>query len=335
MTNTKFNTPPSTQNPSGEERKVGYEFEFTGIEMDVVSEMIQSLYGGEVNEVSAFEFEVTDTEFGTFSLELDAQLLRDKKYEKVLKSMGIDLSKLKNIESIEDSLKDMASSVVPFEIITPPLPISKMDALDRLVNELRKHKAKGTGSSIMYAFGLHINPEISDDSTQSLLNHLRAYVMLDPWIRKDSKINMSRRMTPYINEYEEEYIKHILRPDYDPGLKLLIGDYFRFENSRNRPLDMLPLFMHLDEEHTSMLIDEELTSARPTYHYRLPNCSLEDFSWSPADEWNRWVLVEQMASDEKVLDQYSRAWLRMEKETIIRFETKWIELINRWTDEIN
>ncbi|NBC02680.1 MAG: hypothetical protein GVY20_03150 [Bacteroidetes bacterium] len=308
MKKSNFKSPPSVLNPQGKERKVGYEFEFTGISMELASEIIQSIYGGEIQQESTYKYSVNQTSFGSFRLELDAQLLRDKKY----------------------SLKEMASSVVPFEIITPPIQLSKMNELNKLVDELRAHKAKGTGSSFIYAFGLHLNPEVPDISAHSILNHLRAYVLLAHWIRKESKINISRQITPFINEYEEDYIIHILNPDYKPNLNQLIKDYFRFDNSRNRPLDLLPLLMFLDEELTSSLITDKITSSRPTYHYRLPNCSLEDQSWSLAQEWNRWVLVEKLASDKKSLNQYSRAYLKMKRETLIRFDSKWIKLMDRW-----
>jgi hypothetical protein len=36
---------------------------------------------------------------------------------------------------------------------------------------------------------------------------------------------------------------------------------------------------------------------RPTFHYRLPNCLVDDPSWSFALEWNRWVEVERLAED--------------------------------------
>ena len=335
MTNTIFKTPPSQLNTSGEERCVGYEFEFTGVEIPEAAKLVKNLYGGSVSRVSTYEYHVEETLFGTFKLELDAQLLLEKKYEKTLKSIGIDLTTFKNIDSIEDKLKNMASSVVPFEIITPPIPLSSMGDLQKLVDELRTWKAKGTGSSVLYAFGLHLNPEIPDESAISLLNHLRAYVMLDPWIRKNSKINISRRITPYINEYKDEYLNLILNPGYKPSLKEFIRDYFRFENSRNRPLDMLPVFMHLDSETTRSLLKETLTSARPTYHYRLPNCSIEDPEWSLANEWNRWVLVEVLAADAKSLNQYSRTYLKLKKEMLVGFETKWIELMNRWVSNVS
>lgn len=324
-----FKQPPSIKNSSGEERMVGYEFEFTGLDMAISAELVKEIYGGTVKHISTFEYEIQDSAFGTFTLELDAQLFREKKYEKLLKSIGIDLKTFKNIESIEGHLKDIASSVVPFEIITPPIPLSKMDQLNRLIDELRALNVKGTGSSMFYAFGMHINPEIPDDNVESLLNHLRAYVLLDPWIRKDSKINMSRRMTPYINEYRENYLELILNPAYKPNLKQFINDYFQFDNSRNRPLDLLPVFMHLDPTHTKKFLNETLTSSRPTYHYRLPNCSIEDPAWSLADEWNRWVYVEELAADHKSLEQYCKAYLKLKKETLVGFESKWIQLMNR------
>ncbi len=330
-----FKSPPISLNPQGKERRVGFEFEFTGISMELASEIIQSLYGGEIKRESTYIYSVNQTAFGSFKLELDAQLLRDKKYEELFDKLGINISTYKKKESLEDSLKGLASSVVPFEIITPPVKLSQMYQLNKLVDKLRAHKVKGTGSSFIYAFGLHLNPEIADASVGSVLNHLRAYVLLDPWIRKNSKINISRQITPYINEYEEDYIIHILNPMYKPDLNQLIRDYIKFDNSRNRPLDLLPLFMFLEKELTSsLLLSDTITSSRPTYHYRLPNCSLEDENWSLAQEWNRWVLVETLANDEQSLNQYSRAYLKMKRETLIRFDSKWIKLMDRWVRDV-
>lgn len=330
----EFKTPPIKTNPAGKERTVGFEIEFTGVEMEDVAAIISGLFGGTVKKSSGFEFSIKDTRFGDFGLELDAQLLREKKYEKFLKNIGIDLSAFEDQEGIEDSLKDLASSVVPYEIITPPIPLSNIPELTKLIDELRKMKAKGTGSSFVYAFGLHINPEIPDQSTESILNHLRAFVLLESWIRKKSEIDMSRRLTPYINKYEADYVKYILNPEYKPSQSELIRDYFKFGNTRNRPLDLQPLFMHLDHELTSTHIHDTLTNSRPTYHYRLPNCSLEDETWTLAAEWNRWVLVEKMADHQEDLKKFSRLYSRMRSDIVLRFETKWIEYINQWTQDV-
>lgn len=332
--NQEFKYPPVRTNSSGEERSVGFEFEFTGVEMDQTASILSQLYGGEIEQLSTFEFKVKGTKFGDFGLELDAQLIREKKYEKFLESIGIDLSEFFEQETVEDSLKNLASSVVPYEIITPPISLSQIHELTRLVDELRVHKAKGTGSSFVYAFGLHLNPVIPDDSTEVLLNYLRAFVLLDPWIRKDGKVDVSRQITPFINRFEDDYLTHILDPEYQPNQTEFIKDYFRFGNSRNRPLDMQPLFMYLDEELTSKLVEDTLTSSRPTFHYRLPNCSLEDEAWTLAAEWNRWVLVEKLADDKKTLLRYCKAYLKMKRDTVIRFDAKWLELMERWVQDV-
>lgn len=332
--NVSFKNPPKIKNQDGEERSVGFEFEFTGVEMKDAAEMISDLYGGKVEQISGYQYAVIDSEFGDFSLELDASLFLNKKYEKMLKSVGLDVDKLKNKDKLEDTLRDMASTVVPFEIITPPILISELEQMDRLVEKLREWKAKGTGSSFFYAFGLHLNPEVPELSAESILRHLKAYLMMDAWIRKDADIDLSRKITPYINEYEMDYIRYILRKDYNPDLKTLIRDYFQFKNSRNRPLDLLPVFMFMNRELTQELLKEELTSARPTFHYRLPNCSIQDETWSLAEEWNRWVLVEQLADDEKSLDQYSRAFLKMDDKSVFSMKKKWIKLMDRWVNNV-
>jgi len=321
----EYLNPPHLKNSTGEERTVGYEFEFTGIEIAEVASMVIELYGGKIKKISTYEIEVHDTDFGTFKLELDAQLLRDKKYEKLLQAVGIDIKDIRDIDGKEKRLMEMAATIVPYEIVTPPIPISRMDALDLLVDKLKEKKVKGTGSSFLYAFGMHINPEVPSGDVKSILNHLRACVMLDPWIREEADINMSRRITPFIDPYSENYIRHILDPGYSPDLKSFIEDYFEFDNSRNRVLDLLPLFLHLDEKTTTSMIEEELTSSRPTYHYRLPDCSFEKKEWTPALEWNRWVQVERLADDEDRLEQLSRYWLKLSNNSIIGFKTKWIE----------
>lgn len=330
----EFLIPQKTTNVSGEERSVGFEFEFTGVEMEDIASMLSLLYGGKIKQLSTFEFKVVNTKFGDFGLELDAQLIREKKYEKFLQNIGIDLSAYEGQEAVEDSLKDLASSVVPYEIITPPISLSAMNELTALVDGLRKLKAKGTGSSFVYAFGLHLNPEIPDESTETLLNYLRAFVLLDSWIRKDIAVDVSRRLTPFINRFEDDYMAHILDPEYRPDQTEFIEDYFDFGNSRNRPLDLQPLFMYLDEQLTSKLVEDTLTSSRPAFHYRLPNCSPEDEAWTLALEWNRWVLVEKLAADEESLLQYCKAYLKMKRETVIRFDAKWLELMDRWVKNV-
>lgn len=325
-----FNEPPEPYNKDKGYRKTGVEFEFTGIEMAESADLIQGLYGGKISEISTYEMEVADTELGTFRIELDAKLFQDKKYEEYLNKIGVNISGYKNLDKLEERLRAMASTLVPFEIISDPIPLPDLHRLEELITEMRKLKAEGTGSSIFNAFGLHLNPEIPDPDPRTLLNILRAFVLLDPWIRKNADTDISRRITPFINEFKKPYIQKILQEDYRPDVKELIRDYMEAGNTRNRPLDMLPLFAWLDENLVDELSEDERISSRPAFHYRLPDFLIDDPDWTLALEWNRWVLVEKLAEDEDTLMRYAKSFLKMDRDHIFGNESKWIELLNRW-----
>lgn len=330
-----FTIPPVSHNESGNERVIGVEFEFSGIDLDKAAELIKKLYGGDIKKVSTYQFLVTNTRFGNFKLELDATILREKKYEWYFKKLGLDLSSLSDYSSLENKIKQVASTVVPFEIVTLPIPISELHKLDSLVDEMRRAKATGTGKSLLYAFGLHMNPEVPSLNNDSLTKHLKSFLLLEPWIRKDAEIDLTRRLTPFINEFDDSYISKILQPEYKPTITVLIDDYLKENATRNRSLDMLPVFKYIDPFRVDAKLSSHiahLTSARPAFHYRLPNCNIDDPKWSLAQEWNRWVLVEQLANDDS-LDRLCDGYLNMHMNTHFRFNSYWAEYINKWVND--
>ncbi|HMB97944.1 MAG TPA: amidoligase family protein, partial [Balneolaceae bacterium] len=191
-------------------------------------------------------------------------------------------------------------------------------------------KAEGTGTSFFHAFGLHLNPEVPDLKTETLLNTLRAFVLLQEWIRLDSEIDLSRRITPFIDDYSTAYKNLIITTSYDPDIEKFIDDYLRFNPSRNRPLDMLPVFEFIDNDRVKKVIDDGLTSARPAFHYRLPNCKIDEEDWSLAVEWNRWVLVELLANSKITLNSLCNEYQSMQKKELFGFKKKWIKRIHKW-----
>jgi len=96
---------------------------------------------------------------------------------------------------------------------------------------------------------------------------------------------------------------------------------------------MLPLFAHLAPKTLHPLIDDERIKARPTYHYRLPNTQLSDPVWRVADEWNRWVAVEMLASDDDARRRMADDRLKSEGDAlpqIIEDTRQWLKtLIDR------
>jgi hypothetical protein len=302
--------------------------------MQTVAEIVTRLYGGSIRQENTFRYQLQDTRLGDFALELDATLLKDKKYVDILDQLGIQTDAIKKDHKLEEKLKKLASGLVPYEIVTPPIPLSELDALTKLTQELRQYEAQGTKDSLLHAFGLHLNPEAASLETGDILNILRAFMLLEPWIRVDADIDISRRLTPYIEPFEQGYIRHVLNPNYEPDQVDFIRDYLNHDNTRNRSLDLLPLFMHLRKPLVLDHLDDDLLSARPAYHYRLPNCALSDPEWSIADEWNRWVLVETLAHNPHDLRRLSRAYLDMQHQSFKVDTDRWISFIDQWVRNV-
>lgn len=324
--------PPLINNQEGRERTVGYEIEFTGIELFRTAEIIRELWGGEINRHSEFEATVEDSRLGDFRLELDASLIREKRYEKFLGNLGLNIPGEKK-QNIEEWILDAASPWIPFEVITPPVPLTKMHQLNDLITQMRSEKARGTGESVFFAFGMHINPEIPEQSAASIIQHLRSYLLLDPWIREEADIDLSRRISPFIDPFDKRFSRKVLDPDYDPDMATMIRDYFRFGNSRNRSLDLLPLFLFMDPETTEEFLEEELSSARPTFHYRLPDCRIDDPDWDLSVEWNRWVRVEELSQADAELEVLSRKWLKLDRALSLGKKKRWEKVIREWIDD--
>jgi hypothetical protein len=100
----------------------------------------------------------------------------------------------------------------------------------------------------------------------------------------------------------------VLAPGYAPDQAGLIDNYLHANPTRNRELDMLPLFAWIDEDRVRSCVPDARIKARPTFHYRLPDARIGDPGWSLALEWNRWCVVERLAADAERLAAMSEAW---------------------------
>lgn len=324
-----FKLPPKLKNEEDEKRKAGFEFEFGGIELNDAAQIVERVFGGCRVEESRFLQKVKDTQVGDFKIEIDVSLLKNKEYETVLEKLGINIDELVDRKDLEDFLAKAASTIIPYEIAAPPIEVDALRIMEELREGLLKKKAQGTKSSLIYAFGLHINPETPSTDINYVLNALRAFFLLYDWIFVESKIDFSRRMTPFINEFPDEYILLVLDPTYTPDMKRLITDYIEYNPTRNRPLDMLPLLSHIDQTLPERLVDE-LVSPRPAFHYRLPNCLIDDPAWRVATEWNYWVEVEKLAEDKEKIRKMSELFLEKKRSTFISFRDKWHNEVKEW-----
>lgn len=313
-----FKQPKISSNAKGKPRTVGLELEFSGVEIDKVTEIITSLYGGRIEKENRYEMEVADTELGNFRVELDARLLK-----KMAEKSEVSLEEWSILKSVEDVVEKLAKTVVPFEIVMPPLEIKKLDRLEALREALQKNRAEGTESSLVNAFGMHINIESPDLKTVTLLKYLRAFLIVYPWLLERLDIDISRRITPFVFPFDEKYVRKVLNLSYQPDEEQFIKDYVAFNPTRNRPLDMMPIFGMLNERLIQPVMEGEKNNKRPTFHYRLPNSNIDDPGWRFEDEWNYWLVVEKLAADDDMLEKLCRLYLLREQETIMSFHKEW------------
>ena len=297
----KYIQPQMTQNIQGTERQVGFELEFSGLDVTKTCQLITAVYSGGTSFESDLEAHVETAELGVFTVELDWQFGKELAKKSGLKTESAKSSEPQN--SLIQTLASLAGQIVPIEIVCPPLPLSKLVLLEPLIKQLRQAGAQGTGESPVFAFGVHINTEIPDASANCLRRYLQAYCIAQDWLIMTHDIDLTRRLTPYIDLYPEEYIHTVLKYD-----DTLVGEYLSHNRTRNRALDMLPLFRYLDEEQVDQTMDDDLTNARPTFHYRLPNCEINRDGWYLNESWNTWCVVEYLAAHETLLEKFKAAW---------------------------
>ncbi|GHC33982.1 amidoligase family protein [Aidingimonas halophila] len=328
-------SPPQPYTRQGSPRRVGVEIEFAGMLPQDAAQLVNTLFGGEIETLSPHRLRVVDTRWGDFAIELDAQYahpdskiignLPQDKDESGRNPMRVELH-----NRTREWIGDVVAGLVPTEIVCPPVPWNELGDLDALFNALRDQGAKGTDASLLYGFGLHLNPEVPSTEVSSLLAHLRAYLLLAEWLRDQIDIDITREVLPHANPFPKAYGIKVLDPAYDPSLEVLIDDYLEYNNSRNRELDLLPLFAHLCPDHHHSGLQDELIKPRPTFHYRLPNAQLSSSDWGAVIEWNRWLEVERLAADSACLEARSREYLDYHTQSPM---SRWLDKLRGWMKE--
>ena len=286
--------PPRLRHPDGTPRCVSVELEFGGLGVVEASNALAAALGGRVRCEDSYRCTVEDTALGPLKVELDMQVAHPGDGEGPL------------LRGMRDLIGAVGSLWMPAEVTTGPLEIGRIGETERLL-ALRCAGAYGTRRYVHHAFGLQFNPELPDLEARTILAHMRAFALLAPRLRREIGVDLSRRLSPFIEPWPEGYVERLLDPGYEPDLPMLIDDYLDASPSRNRELDMLPLFAHLDHDRVRARLPYEKISARPTFHYRLPDSRVDDPAWTIAADWNRWVEVERLASDPARLAELAAA----------------------------
>jgi hypothetical protein len=327
-----FPFPPEPHTREGRLRRVGFELEYTGVPTDAVAEALIELFGGRLEAESRFRQRVVDTRLGEFAIELDFAALRDARYREFLIEHGVrpeDVPLLDRLEALAEQVAVFVAA--PYEVITPPLPLDRLDEVERVRDVLRARGAAGTRTALRYAFGLHLNVEAPSLEGPVLLAFLRAFLALYDWLVRAEDVDPSRRLFPFIEPFPDEYRARVLAPGYAPDLDGLIADYLAANPTRNRPLDLVPLFTAARGDAVRRAIKEaDLVRPRPAFHYRLPDCLVDDPAWTLAAPWGRWLEVERLAADPRRLSAVCAAWHACEPTAERRAGAAWADRVGAW-----
>lgn len=295
-------TPPQSLDAVGEPRCVGVEIEFLGLSLERAAVLVIELFGGQTLRKHEYDLRVVDASLGEFRIEVDSSPL--KAIAKKRKRWSRSLVLMDHVK--ERFFGAVAQHVTPNEISTAPIAPERLVEIDQLVHALGRAGAEGTDASPFYMFGVHLNPTVPSTDPLVLRDHIRAYVLLHEWLVEALHMDLSRRMMGYATAYPVSYARLVLDPSYAPHLGQLIDDYLEHNPTRNRGLDLLPLFAHLDRERVVRTIHDDRVSARSTFHFRLPNSQVHDPNWLVSDEWKVWLEVERLANDPRRLAELSR-----------------------------
>lgn len=269
-------TPEDTE-ASAETGRVGVEVEFGGLSERQVAKSLAIWLGGRSTKVDAYSYKVSSRQFGHWVAELDTAW-RDE------------------IALAGDLGASVAREIIPVEIVTPPLQRSDLGIVDTMLRRLAALGARGSRSTLVGAYGIHFNPE-EHWPQRRLVPIARSFAALEPWLRHVSDLDIARRALPFINPWPPALVRVLL----SPGAAVLDAAsfatlYLQHVRTRNHGLDLLPILRHLDGATVNASLGAT-GSARPTYHFRLPECRLDEAGWSLQREWAKWRIVETVADN--------------------------------------
>ena len=315
-----YELPPRTKKDNGDSRRVGFELEFSGITLAQTVQALQAALGAEIRSETAAEFELHVETLGDFNVELDWDYLKRKAAESEDDDEASEWIEL---------LSQAASLLVPVEIVCPPISISRLADLEPMIAALRQGGATGTEESLLAAYGVHVNTEIPKLDAITLSAYLKAYALLQWWLVDRHDVDLTRRISPYIDLYSESYLKRVLSRS-EPTIDQIFDDYLSHNATRNRALDLLPMLAEIDEKRVRRAVDDPRIKARPAFHYRLPDCNIEQRDWSLRLPWNTWLTVEKLADRIEDLDQLSAAFLDAERPFLGVNRSEWVAFIDQW-----
>ncbi len=297
-----FADPPTRENAAGRLRTVGVEVEFGAISARQAATALAMRLGGTVAEEDPHALAVEGTALGELMVEIDMRHAHPQRHR------GTRWGRLNADWAAR--LGMVAQYFVPRELVTGPVPIGHLALVDSAVEVLRRAGAREVGP---VTFGLHFNPEPPRLGAETITALLKAFVLLNDWLRRESRPRRLSHRLGFGRDFPPSYVQRVVAADYWPDLAGLMDDYLAANPTRDRDLDLLPLFLHLDERRVRARLPDEKIGKRAALHYRLPTARVGQPGWSIAPDWNRWVAVERLAADRPRLERLATVYRAAER----------------------
>lgn len=283
-------TPPRPEDADGAARLVGVEIELGGLSEADAAATVAEILGGEARIRDGAEWLVSGGALG------DVEVLLDTRFRRKLADAG------------GADVMSAARAVIPVEIVCAPARPSELVEIDRLCAALRARGASGSRDGMLLGLGVHLNVTATGETLDDILPTLTAYALLEDLLRRQMKIDAARRLLPFTDPYPRALVDALAEaPPQD--MDGLVRLYLEHTPTRNRGLDMLPLLATVAPRRVAAASrDSKPVSARPAYHYRLPDSRIDEPDWSVTLEWNRWVEIERVAAAPDLLDALKEGW---------------------------
>lgn len=316
------------KNFKNEERQIGVELEFYGLKPKDAANLLNEKINGKVEHRNS-ALSVIKADDGEYKLETDAKLIQ-KLAESSKKNKLED--KIDYDGALKDILSVISDELVPTELVTPPIKIKDLKKINQLQEILVANGASGTTQSFRFAFAAQLNPEAESLEPDYILKVLKSFIMLTDWIKEQTFMDLTRKLTSYAGDFPKDYVLKIFNENYNPDIDSFISDYLKFNPTRNRGLDLLPLLAFINEEKVMSKVQDERVNKRPTFHYRLPNSQLNLKSWTIEVEWSRWKLVENITKDEKLFNKMCEHFYDIQRGSSDLKPSDWLREANNYVE---
>lgn len=304
---------------AGEPRRVGIELEFSGLTEGEAARVVRDVSGGVLTTADGSVQEVETPFFGRCELYLDTRFRDD--VARVAGEGAVDLARL----------------VVPVELVTEPFDPAHLPRFDRVVARLRAEGGVGSRHGLLLGYGVHLNVEIAEAGARHLWRTLASYALIEAGLRRRAGVDVSRRVLPFVHPYPDALIDE-LAGDAPETVDALAETYLKHAPTRNHGLDMLPIFAHLlPEAVEGRLTDGTETKPRPAFHFRMPDCRIDEDGWSIMEPWRMWLAVERLAVLDAPFEELRQArldWARRPALSRGRWASRVEDILDRSAMEV-